>query len=138
MFMFDGEKRLLYTLELKSTSGSSISFENIHCSEPQPSRMIHKHQIIGLQEQSKTRHVVAGFLFNFRDEQHKIERTYFQEIWDFIDMIESLDKVSFNENDLLKYPHIVIEGSRKRVNWTWNIEKFLKELDYKEFDKYDS
>lgn len=53
-------------------------------------------------------------------------------------MIESLDKVSFNENDLLKYPHIVIEGSRKRVNWTWNIEKFLKELDYKEFDKYDS
>lgn len=50
MFMFDGEKRLLYTLELKSTSGSSISFEDIHCNEPQPSRMIHKHQIIGLQE----------------------------------------------------------------------------------------
>lgn len=67
-----------------------------------------------------------------------MERTYFQEIWDFIDMIESLDKVSFNENDLLKYPHIIIEGSRKRVNWAWNIEKFLKELDYKEFDKYDS
>ena len=89
--------------------------------------MIHKHQINGLQELSKINCVVSGFLFNFRDEKNGNEKTYFQGIWDFFDMIENLDKHSFNENDLLQYFPIPIEGKKKRINWSWNIEKFLKE-----------
>lgn len=115
-FLFDGKKRILYTLELKSTKGNSFSFEDIHCAEEQPTRMIHKHQINGLQEFSKIDYVVAGFLFNFRDEVNGSEKMYFQEIWDFYDMIEDLDKHSFNEKDLLKYSPIPIEGKKKRVN----------------------
>lgn len=100
--------------------------------------MIHKHQINGLQEFSKIDYVVAGFLFNFRDEVNGSEKLYFQDIWDFYDMIEDLDKHSFNEKDLLKYSPISIEGKKKRVNQAWNMEKFLNEQEYKEFDSNDS
>jgi hypothetical protein len=34
--------------------------------------MIHKHQINGLQEMSKINGVVAGFVFNFRDDSSMI------------------------------------------------------------------
>ena len=89
--------------------------------------MIHKHQINGLQEMSKINGVVSGFLFNFRDEKNNIERTYFQNIWDFFEMIEVLEKKSFNEKDLLKYSPIPIVGKKKRVNYSWDMEKFLNE-----------
>lgn len=118
-------------MELKTTKAGSFSFEDIHCSEPQPSKMIHKHQINGLQELSKTSGVIAGFMFNFRNEKENIETTYFQEIWDFFDMIESLDKKSFNENDLQLYHPIQIQGKKKRVNFSWDMETFLKNIDYK-------
>lgn len=102
IFLFDGNTRLFYALELKTTKSGSFSFEDIHCDEKQPTKMIHKHQINSLQELSKYDYVVSGFIFNFRDENNGVERTYFQEIWDFFDMIGSIDKKSFNEKDLVK------------------------------------
>lgn len=97
--------------------------------------MIHKHQINGLQEMSQINGVVAGFVFNFRNEKEKIETTQFQDVWDFFDMIESLDKKSFNEKDLLNQNPIQIYGKKKRVNYTWDMETFLKNYDYKEIDE---
>ena len=83
--------------------------------------MIHKHQINGLQEMSKINGVVSGFLFNFRDEKNNIERTYFQNIWDFFEMIEVLEKKSFNEKDLLKYSPTPIVGKSMRY---WRVVPF--------------
>ena len=40
-------------------------------------------------------------------------------------MINSLDKKSFNEKDLSKYNPIIIENRKKKVNYTYNIEKFI-------------
>ena len=91
--------------------------------------MIHKHQIISLEKLDKYEGVISGFIFNFRLENETIEHTYFQSIIDFLKMYNSLNKKSFNEKDLLHYNPIVIEGKKKIKNWSWNLEKFLKEMD---------
>lgn len=115
---------------MKSTKNGSFSFEDVNCAEPQPSKMVHKHQIIGLTQFDTYEGVVSGFLWNFRIEKESVERTYFQHISDFTKMVSQLGKKSFNESDLLKWNPIVIEGKKKRVNYTWNLDKFFKE--YKE------
>ena len=87
--------------------------------------MIHKHQILALMEYAKYNNVHAGFLFNFRNEESGNEVTYDQNICDFIRMISEINKKSFNERDLLKYSPIEITGKKKRVNYVWDIDKFL-------------
>lgn len=129
-FFFDGTKRLFYAIEMKSTKNGSFSFEDVNCAEAQPSKMVHKHQIIGLTEFNTYEGVVSGFFWNFRIEKEGVERTYFQHISDFSKMTSEIEKKSFNEKDLLKQNPIPIEGKKKRVNYTWNLDKFMKE--YKE------
>ena len=112
-------------MELKTTKNGSFSFEDISIEGKQPSKMIHKHQIMALIEYGKYANVFAGFLFNFRNEESGKEITYYQSICDFIRMINEINKKSFNENDLLKYDPIEINGKKKRVNYLWDIDKFL-------------
>ncbi len=87
--------------------------------------MIHKHQIMALLEYEKYNNVSSGFLFNFRNEKTGSEITYYQSICDFLRMINEINKKSFNEKDLLKYNPIEIIGKKKRVNYLWDIDKFL-------------
>lgn len=128
VFLFDGKRKLLYCLELKTSKFGSFSYEDINCKEKQTSKMIHKHQILSLEKLGKFQGVISGFLFNFRLEDETIERTYFQNISDFLKMYNSLNKKSFNEKDLLKYRPTIIEGKKKIKNWSWNIEKFLTDM----------
>jgi len=123
--MFDTNSRTLFCLELKSTKNKSISFENIDTDEEQK-RMIHRHQILGLKRCSEYRNITAGFLFNFRDENNNMERTYFQSIEDFYSMVRKLDKFSFNEIDLILNNSIKIQGIKKRTRYIWDIDLFLK------------
>jgi recombination protein U len=135
-FLFDDKNIILYTLELKSTKSKSISFEDINIDSKQPSRMIHKHQIESLIDYGKFRNVISGFLFNFRDENICNERTYFQSIQDFMNMYNSLNKRSFNEIDLIQsggYTKVI--GTKKRVNYTWDIDSLLTELSTKQFEQ---
>lgn len=124
-FLFDGRRKVLYCLELKTSKSGSFTYESIECNEKQPSKMIHKHQILSLKELGKYENVISGFVFNFRLENETIEHTYFQNINDFMRMYNALNKKSFNENDLMKYNPIKIEGKKKIKNWSWDIEKFL-------------
>ena len=96
----------LFALELKSVGTSSISFEKTK----EEKGVIHFHQIEGLR--------------NFRHSDGT-ENCYFIHINDFDMMINSLDKKSFNEKDLSKYNPIIIENRKKKVNYTYNIEKFI-------------
>jgi len=123
--VFDTSTRVLYCLELKSTKQKSISFE-VTSLKSQPKKMIHKHQIEGLMKFREYDYVVSGFVFNFRDEKNKIEHTYFQNIDDFNIMVKSLDKKSFNENDLKKNKSLEIEGTLKRVNYIWDLGSFFE------------
>lgn len=123
-FLFDSMSRILYCLELKTTKYKSIAFEDINSDKPQ-NKMIHKNQIISLTNFSNFNHVIAGFLFNFRDEVNCIERTYFQDITSFNKMCSEINKSSFNEMDLILYNSVKIDGKKKRVNYIWDINKLL-------------
>lgn len=125
VFLWNGKTKTFYCLELKTSKNKSFSFEDIYSENKQASKMIHKHQILSLKKLGSYDGVVSGFLFNFRLENETIEHTYFQQIDDFLIMYNELNKKSFNENDLLKYNPIVIEGRKKRTRYNWNMEDFL-------------
>lgn len=123
-FLFDTKNRIMYCLELKTTGGKSISFENINSTEKE-NKMIHKHQIKSLLKFSDYNNVVAGFIFNFRNEKDNTQRTYFQAVKNFEEMCINIKKKSFNEIDLLMHSAIKINGEKKRVNYHWDIDNFL-------------
>lgn len=125
--LWDSKHRILVPVELKTTKYKSMSYEDIDNNEGQ-SKMIHAHQIVGLQKFSKYDYVIAGFLFNFRDEKNDMERTYFQRIEDFISMTSKSDKKSCNELDILSNGGIKVIGSKKKVHYKWNIEELLDRL----------
>lgn len=127
-FIFDTHSSIFYAIEMKTTKNGAFSFEEINIEEKQPPKMIHKHQILALLDYAKYNNVEAGFLFNFRNEKSGTESTYFQNINDFMKMINGIRKKSFNENDLLKYNPTEITGKKKRINYTWDIDKFLVEM----------
>lgn len=103
-----------------------MTFEDINIEEKQSSKMIHKHQILALLDYFKFDNVISGFIFNFRDEEKSIETTYFQSIDDFVSMVNSINKKSFNERDLLTHNSKKIKGVKKRVNYIWDLNSFLK------------
>lgn len=129
--MFNGN--ILYTLELKSVGSKSISFER----EKTDKGIIHKHQIDNLLKFSTYENVISGFLFDFR----LSNCTYFCMIEEFINMINYLDKKSFNEKDLFKWCNpIKIEKKKLKINYRYNISKFLADTqvqNIKEISLYD-
>lgn len=127
-FMFDSIAHILYCLELKSTKYKFMSFDDINSDTLQNKnrKMIHKHQILSLLKYAEYENVLAGFLFNFRDEENNMERTYYQNIIDFQDMCKNIGKASFNEMDLILHKAIKINGRKKRINYVWDINGLLK------------
>lgn len=131
--LFDCIHRTLIPVELKTTKYKSMNFEDVN-SDDEQNKMIHKHQIIGLTKFSEYDNVVAGFLFNFRDENNNCERCYFQRVEDFNDMVVKIDKKSFNELDLLTVGNAIkVDGELKRTHYRWDIDKLLDDIQ----DKYD-
>ena len=114
--MFNG--KALYTLELKSVGTTSISFERTK----EDKGVIHKHQIDNLEKFSIYKNVVSGFVLDFR----LSDKTYFCMIEEFVNMVNNLDKKSFNEKDLYEWCNpIEIEKKKLKVNYRYNVEKFL-------------
>lgn len=111
--LFDDITRTLFLIECKSTKGTSV-----------PLSMIRDNQIKGLQEASK-HNLVSGILVNFRNENND---TFFILIDEFINMINSINKKSFNINDLKSIGATSIESNKKRTRYKYNIEKMIKEL----------
>lgn len=109
---YDDISRTLFLWELKSTKGTSV-----------PITMIRQNQIDGLLEASE-HNLVAGLIVNYRNEDND---TFFILIDDFVDMINSINKKSFNVKDCLQYGAIRIESTKKRTRFTYNIEKLIKE-----------
>jgi len=122
----------LFTLELKSTEGTSITFyrddfidkEN---KDKKYSFMVKKNQIIGLSESAKFKGIISGFILNFRKTNH----TYFIHIADFNNMTKDLIKKSFNEQDVINNNGYIIEQTLKRVKYTYNIQKFISDMQHK-------
>lgn len=127
-YCYQTQSKIFYALELKTTKNKYMSFEDILLDRP-PKKMIHKHQIIGLSQYVNYDNVVAGFIFNFRDEVNNTQRTYFQNIIDFNKMCKKINKFSFNEIDLLLNNAIKIQGQKKRVHFKWNLNEFFNQIN---------
>jgi len=118
--MFYGEAGLFFTLELK-TFLDSCSFERMETDNG----IIHSYQIESLKKFHTYPNVISGFILDFR----KSDTTYFLSIVDFCNMIKGITKKSFTEKDMLNYcKPIKIEKKKLRVNYRYNIEKFLQEV----------
>lgn len=122
-FIWDGNARLFYAIECKSTKYKSMSVQLKK--EDKSSKMIKFHQIESLTKISKYNGTIAGFCLNFRDEKNDTERLYFMNIIDFNKMMKNVRKASFNEIDILLYNGIKISGNKKRIHFNWDIGDFL-------------
>lgn len=111
----------LYTLELKTVKGKSISFER----SKEEHGEIHYHQIIGLENFEKIGECVSGFIIEFRE----LETTIFLSISEFMKLQEFIDKKSFNYNDLgnNNIEYTVIPQKKLKSHFRYDIESFLKE-----------
>lgn len=114
-------KSTLFTLELKSTKGTSLTFWKEGC---KGTFNVKKNQIDGLLESSKYEGIVSGLIINFRKTNH----TYFIDINNFIKMIEKLEKKSFNEKDVIVNGAYLISQDKKRTRFSYDIESFIKDL----------
>lgn len=115
---------ILMALELKTVAGTSVSFERNKLDKG----VIHLHQMEGLLEWSKHKGVVAGFILNFRHKDDT-ETCYFLEISNFYDMINNIQKKSFNEKDLNEYNPIIIKSKKLKVNYKYYISAFIEDVN---------
>lgn len=114
----------LFCFELKSTKGSSCSFERT----ADEHAMIHYHQIIGLRNTEQYDGIISGFLINWRNDELNTQATYFIRIQDFDHMIKNLNKKSFNVVDMIKFGAIKVDSEKLRVNYKYDIKKLLEDL----------
>lgn len=107
----------LFFLELKTFEGS-CSFERTKNDKG----IIHYYQVDTLKKYSKYHNTISGFVLDFR----KTDNTYFLNINDWDNLINSITKKSFNEKDLLDYAHpILINKTKLKVNYRYDIENML-------------
>lgn len=118
--MFDGNRNTLWTLELKSVAGISISFERNKTDKG----VIHYYQIESLKKTSMHKNLCSGFILDFRGS----DNTYFLPISQWDKLVNSIAKKSFNEMDLLNYTNpILVHKKKLKVNYRYDIERFLNE-----------
>lgn len=117
-------KRYLFTLELKSTKGTSLSFwrEDFEIKDKKQTYLIHKHQIKGLEKADTYADIVSGFIINFRE---TTDKTYFWHIKDFLEFSNTTIKKSFNEKDVINCNGLLIPQTLKKVNYIYDVESFV-------------
>lgn len=106
----------LNLFECKAIHGNTLNFKS----------HIRKNQWNKLLEYSKIGGVNAGIICWFIDN----DITVFLDIYWLQELLEKGSK-SFNINkDINKFPFIEIEGKKKRTFFDYNLDEFLKEIEY--------
>lgn len=122
----------LWTLELKSTQGSSVSYYAdtpwIKPEDTTTEVMVKAHQVEALMKCVKYKGIIAGLVINFRGRTLKtktvLNQVYFLHINDFIELSKIKGKASINEADCKKYG-VEIIGTLKKVYYTYDIKDFV-------------
>lgn len=123
---FDSLHRILYCLELKSTSQKYLTYHTSKEDEiNKKSANIQWHQIDGLIKASEYNNVIAGFMFNFRLSNGE-QLLYFLNIKDFNKFRKNTDKHSINIIDISLSGGIKINGEKLIKNYRWNLDEFLE------------
>lgn len=120
--LWDSEGHILYAIEAKTVSKKSISFER----DKKDSKVIHLHQIEGLNEWNKYSGIVCGFIIEFRE----LEKTIFLEISEFNKLMNIIPKKSFTINDLEnnKIAYFVINQKKARTRYKYDLDTFLTDM----------
>lgn len=113
-------ERTLFPLELKSTKTTSFSFQR---NRKEKGKNIKLSQIEGLTKASKYNGVYAGFVFNFDGGE-----TVWMDIRDFNKFYNTTSKKSINYQDILQYDCVIIKKHLLKVNYRYEITKFLNEI----------
>ena len=113
----------LVCCELKATHLSSISFEREKNQRNQ--KMLHYHQIKGLQKASQHDGVFGLLVFDFQTSGV----TYALTIEKFLEFFNSTDKQSISEKDVISLSPIVIDKKLLRTNYEYDIDGIFEELD---------
>ena len=115
----------LMCVELKHTKYTSLSRQR---DKTDKNKMIKLHQIEALTNASKFEGVIAGFIFNFYNEDANTEATYFMDINKFNNFLNQENKKSINIIDIAKYGCIKIEQIKLRTHYHYRVGDI--------FDKY--
>lgn len=130
-FVFDDISSKLFAIECKTTQYKSMNYEDEEENKQnkklkkKSTKLIKWHQIKSLNDFAVFSNVVPCFILNFRNKEDNTQRTYFLHIKDFMKMINSIDKKSFNEIDMILNGAIKINGTKKRTHYTWDIDEFF-------------
>ena len=123
-FIWDSKTHIFYAAECKTTKYKSMSVQLTD--DGNDNKMIKYHQIQSLTKISEFDGAIAGLFLNFRDEKNETERTYFINITDFNKMMKTINKVSFNEIDILLNHGVKILGRKKRKYFSWDLDSFFE------------
>lgn len=110
----------LFPMELKSTNKKSLSIQR---TKEEKSKEIKYHQIDSLSTVNTYNGIYAGLVLDFRN-----ENTYWISIESFNNFLLENDKKSINIEDVKKYNGILINKSKIRVNYKYNIERLLFDI----------
>lgn len=115
----------LLCVELKATNLNAVTFEREK--NQSNKKMIHFHQIQGLDNASKYQGVFAGFLIDFLTSG----QTYYLSIEKFMKFFHSTDKQSISEKDIIALSPIVVDKKLLRTNFEYDIKELFAELPLK-------
>lgn len=130
--IFDGST--LYYVELKSTTGSSMSFNQPpDVQEKDKTKpMIKTHQVKALLERSAYENVVCGLIVDYADRQTKKEYipggTYFIGINTWFEWAKECGKKSMNLQDVQRIG-VKIDREKLKTNYRYDIKKLLVEIE---------
>lgn len=129
----------LWLLELKSTKGTSISFNPYIEGESSPDKkpknkktnvMIKANQVKELRQAVKYQGVIAGFVVNFRERELKTKiydnETFFIHINDFWNFAVKTGKSGLNREDCEQIG-VRIEHEKLKSNYRYKINDFVNE-----------
>ena len=113
----------LICCELKATHLPSVSFEREK--NQKVKKMLHYHQIEGLEKASQYNGVFSLLVFDFQTSGV----TYALTIEKFLEFFHSTDKQSISEKDVISLSPIVVDKKMLRTNYEYNIKDIFDELD---------
>ena len=123
---FDSVHRINYCLELKTAAQKYMTYHTCEKDEKDgKGANIQWHQIDGLTKASEYDNVIAGFMLNFRLDNGE-QLLFFLNIKDFNKFRKNTNKKSLNIIDITLNGGIRINGEKKRVNYKWDLDEFLK------------
>lgn len=135
-FVHDG--CCLYYMELKTTIGTSMSFNQPIEVQPKgkPKPSIKSHQIKSLLERSQYPNVYCGLLLDFDDRVNSKGETleggtYYIDIHTFVGWTRSVTKKSINQTDA-QIIGIQVDRKKLKTNYKYDIRKLLEDIKHED------